>query len=521
MSRLSNDELRAELSRRAFLTYGAALGALGFAAPSLLMSGARAAGVPDGEVLTGSHWGAFRAKVEGGRMVSITPWEKDPAPSHQLAGVLDSVYSPTRIKYPMVRRAYLEKGPGADPDSRGSGDFVRVSWDQAIDLVAKELTRVEKTYGPAATFAGSYGWKSPGRLHNCQSLLRRMMNLKGSFVNASGDYSTGAAQIILPHVLGTLEVYEQQTVWPVVVDNTELMVFWGADPVLTNQISWVIADHGAYPGLKALKDKGTKVICIDPVKTDTAEFFGAEWIAPRPQTDVALMLGIAHTLVDEKLVDEKFLKTYTTGFDKFLPYLMGDTDKTPKTAEWAAAITRCAGGHDQGPCASVRQEPHDAGRGLVAATAAIRRAAALDAGDAGGDARPDRPAGRRLRLLVSLRERRRALGRRPGADRHHRRRQSEGRRGVADRKRRGLDPGGARRRHAAEPRQGVRLQRSQSQVPRCQDGLLGRRQSVRPSSGPQPHGRGLEEARHLHRPGLPVDADRALRRHRAAGDDLL
>ena len=68
-----------------------------------------------------------------------------------------------------------------------------------------------------------------------------MMNLKGSFVNASGDYSTGAAQIILPHVVGTLEVYEQQTVWPVVVDNTELMVFWGADPVLTNQISWVIA----------------------------------------------------------------------------------------------------------------------------------------------------------------------------------------------------------------------------------------------------------------------------------------
>ena len=76
MSRLSNDELRAELSRRAFLRYGAALGALGLAAPSLLMSGARATTAPDGEVLTGSHWGAFRAKVEGGRMVSITPWRR-------------------------------------------------------------------------------------------------------------------------------------------------------------------------------------------------------------------------------------------------------------------------------------------------------------------------------------------------------------------------------------------------------------------------------------------------------------
>jgi len=68
MSMLKGDELRAEMSRRAFLSYGVALGALGIAAPSLLATGARAA-TPDGEVLTGSHWGAFRAKVEGGRVV--------------------------------------------------------------------------------------------------------------------------------------------------------------------------------------------------------------------------------------------------------------------------------------------------------------------------------------------------------------------------------------------------------------------------------------------------------------------
>jgi trimethylamine-N-oxide reductase (cytochrome c) len=337
MTIVSNDEMRNAPSRRSLLGWGLAAGVFGMAGPSLLSVGARAA-TPDGEVLTGSHWGAFRAKVEGGRIVSVKPWEKDPAPSHQLPGVLDSVYSPTRIKYPMVRRAWLEKGPGASPETRGTGDFVRVTWEKAIELVAKELVRVEKTYGPTATFAGSYGWKSPGRLHNCQSLLRRMMNLKGSFVNASGDYSSGAAQIIMPHVVGTLEMYEQQTVWPIVVEKTELMVFWGADPVVTNQISWVIGDHGGYAGMAALKAKGTKVICIDPVKTETAEFFGAEWIAPRPQTDVAMMLGIAHTLVVEKLHDVKFLDEYTTGFDKFLPYLMGETDKTPKSAEWASAI---------------------------------------------------------------------------------------------------------------------------------------------------------------------------------------
>ena len=289
-------------------------------------------------MLTGSHWGAFRAKVDNGRFAAISPWDKDPRPSPQLEGILDSVYSPTRIRYPMVRRAFLEKGAGVEPETRGTGDFVRVTWDQALDLVAKELKRVQDKYGPAASFAGSYGWKSPGKLHNCRTLLGRLMNLKGGFVNHSGDYSTGASQVIMPHVMGTLEVYEQQTAWPVVAKDTKLMVFWGADPMTTNQIGWVIPDHGGYEGMAALKAAGTKVICIDPVRTDTCTYLGAEWIAPRPQTDVAMMLGIAHTLYTEKLHDQKFLADYTVGFDQFARYLTGETDKTPKTAEWAAAI---------------------------------------------------------------------------------------------------------------------------------------------------------------------------------------
>ncbi len=338
MSHKSGTEGLVRFSRREFLEAIGAAGALGIIGPSLLSFGAAAAETKSGEILTGSHWGAFRAKVQDGRIVGYTPWEKDLFPSAQLKGVVDSVYSATRIKYPMVRRAFLEKGPGADTASRGSGDFVRVSWDQALDLVAKELARVEKTHGPAASFAGSYGWKSPGKLHNCQNLLRRMMNLKGGFVNSSGDYSTGASQVIMPHVLGTLEVYEQQTVWPVIVDKSELVVFWGANPMLTNQIGWTIADHDGYAGLKALKAAGKKVICIDPLKTETCTYLNAEWLAPKPQTDVALMLGIAHTLVAEKLHDTKFLTAYTSGFDKFLPYLMGEKDSTPKTAEWASSI---------------------------------------------------------------------------------------------------------------------------------------------------------------------------------------
>ncbi|MCG8508374.1 MAG: molybdopterin-dependent oxidoreductase, partial [Rhodospirillales bacterium] len=288
--------------------------------------------------MTGSHWGAFRATVKDGRWVAVRGWEHDPHPSVQLEGVMDSVYSPTRIKYPMVRRAYLEGGPGASPETRGKDDFVRVSWDEALDLVAKEVQRVQKEHGPLGLFGGSYGWFSPGKLHSSRTLVRRFLNGSGGFVSHIGDYSTGASQVIMPHVMGTLEVYEQQTAWPVVVENTDILVVWGADPMITNQMGWVIPDHGGYAGMADFKKTGKRVICIDPVRSKTCEFFGAEWIAPRPQTDVAMMLGMAHTLHAEGLADEEFLTNYTTGFDKFLPYLTGEKDGQAKDAEWASSI---------------------------------------------------------------------------------------------------------------------------------------------------------------------------------------
>ncbi len=325
------------LSRRAFLNTGVAAGALAAFGPSVLAPGAAKAAA-NGEVMTGSHWGVMHATVEDGRWVAVRGWDEGVYESPVLPGVMDSVYSPTRIKYPMVRRAFLEGGPGTANETRGRDDFVRVSWDEALDLVASELRRVEEAYGPTGTFAGSYGWKSPGKLHNCQVLMRRMLNLKGGYVNSSGDYSTAAAQVIMPHVMGTLEVYEQQTAWPVVVESTDLLVFWGANPMVTNQIDWLIAEHGGMKGLEDFKATGKTVICIDPERSETCEFMGAEWIAPRPQTDVAMMLGIAHTLHEEGLADEDFLANYTAGFDRFLPYLTGESDGQPKDADWGAAI---------------------------------------------------------------------------------------------------------------------------------------------------------------------------------------
>ncbi|CAK7193058.1 Dimethyl sulfoxide/trimethylamine N-oxide reductase [Commensalibacter sp. Nvir] len=325
------------LSRRAFFKSSAALALLGAMGEPLLSHGARA---QEGKKLTmsGSHWGVFRGKIENGRLTSVIPWEKDPHPNTMLQGMLDSIYSPTRIKYPMVRRAWLEKGPGADPEGRGTGDFVRISWEKALDLVAGELSRVRKQYGSHSIFGGSYGWKSVGKFHNCRTLLQRMLQTTGGSVNSLGDYSTGAAQVILPHVVGSLEVYEQCTTWDVIKENTKLLVFWGCNPVNTNQIGWLIPDHGGYEGLDQVKKAGIRVICIDPINTETCQFLNGEWLAPRPQTDVAMMMGIAYTLYEEKLYDKTFLDKYTVGFEQFLPYLLGQKDNIPKNAEWASSI---------------------------------------------------------------------------------------------------------------------------------------------------------------------------------------
>lgn len=337
------------VTRRRFMKGPVAV-ALGLSGSGILASGAARAAdtVVSGQVagagaqqgiLSGCHWGVFYGQVKEGRAVAFEPWKDDPHPSPQLPGVMDSLYSDSRIRYPMVRRAWLEKGPGADVEGRGTGDFVRVSWEKAIELVADEITRVREKYGKEAVFAGSYGWKSPGRLHNCQTLLRRMLNVTGGgYTNSSGDYSTGAAQVILPYVSGSLEVYEQCTSWKNLAEHCQLMVFWGCNPLNNSQISWQVADHGAWPGIEMMKKAGTKVICIDPVRTETCQALNGEWITPRPQTDVPLMLGIAHTLYQEKLHDQTFLDRYTVGFDRFLPYLLGKTDGTPKTAGWASEI---------------------------------------------------------------------------------------------------------------------------------------------------------------------------------------
>lgn len=184
-------------------------------------------------MLTASHWGLFYAKTKDGRLVAVRPFEGDRAPSPNLSSLVEHPYSSARIQTPMVRRSYLEKG-SASRAGRGADEYVPVSWDKALDLAAGELRRIYETYGPSAVWGRSYGWKSTGSVNNAIALMQRLLSLLGGWVETGNSYSTAAISTILPYAVGG-KLFKP-TAWPVIKEKTERIVFWGCDPLITNDI---------------------------------------------------------------------------------------------------------------------------------------------------------------------------------------------------------------------------------------------------------------------------------------------
>ena len=290
-----------------------------------------------------SHFGAVKTVTRNSRMESVIPFEGDAHPSTLIEGLAARTYAQDRILYPCVREGYLKDGHKSDKSKRGSDKYVRVSWEKAYDLIADELKRVYKNYGPNAVFGGSYGWFCVGSLNNPQALVGRMLGIAGGYTSRTCTYSTHAIRQITPYITGTDESSAQATAYPVLIESSECIVFWGADPINTNQIAWGVPDHQSYGYMKKLKEeakkRNLKFYVIDPVYNNTGMYFGAEHIQVRPTTDVALMLGIAHYLYSENLYSKDFVNKYTSGFAEFESYLLGKSeDMVAKTPEWASKI---------------------------------------------------------------------------------------------------------------------------------------------------------------------------------------
>ena len=307
---------------------------------ALAASGAKS---KDGWLTTGTHFGAFKIKRKNGVIDQVKPFDLDKYPTDMINGIKGLVYNPSRVRYPMVRLDFLLKGHKSDTTQRGDFRFVRVTWDKALNLLKDSLDEVQTKYGPSGLHAGQTGWRATGQLHSSTSHMQRAIGMHGNFVKKIGDYSTGAGQTIMPYILGSTEVYAQGTSWPLILEESKTIILWSNDPYKNLQVGWNAETHESFAYLAQLKEKvkqgKIRVISIDPVVTKTQKYLGCEQLYVNPQTDVALMLGIAHEMVTKGLHDKTFIDGYSLGFDRFLPYLLGESDGVAKTPEWASNIS--------------------------------------------------------------------------------------------------------------------------------------------------------------------------------------
>ena len=286
-----------------------------------------------------AHWGAFSAGWQGDRLV-VKPHPGDPDPNPLLQNFPEALRHRARIARPMVRRGWLERGPGAD-DRRGRDELVPMAWDRVIELLGKELARVRDIHGPGAIFGGSYGWASAGRFHHAQGQLHRFLNTSlGGYVRSVNSYSAGASAVVLPHILGPMEEISRRNVsWEQIADHSDVVIAFGGMALKNSMVgAGGISRHVERDSMRRAQERGCQFILVSPLRSDLPAEAKADWVSLVPGTDTALMLGLAHTLVAAGLHDRAFLDRYCVGWPMFEDYLMGRGDGQPKDARWAAGI---------------------------------------------------------------------------------------------------------------------------------------------------------------------------------------
>lgn len=316
--------------------------------------------MPNGEIryVNGTNGGPVFVYVKDDKIVRITPVEFDEddaegwtitargkkfTPPRRMTMAPYSfwkslIYSKDRVLYPMKRVDFDPDGE-RHPENRGVSGYERISWEEALDIVSKEIVRVRKEHGPGAVFhtSGSHHtWGNIGyylsaskRFFNCLGATTALLNpdsWEGFAWGASHHYGGSARN-------GGCEPYS--TVEDC-MKNADMIVFWSSDPETT---------AGVYAGQEGtirrewIKQMGMKVVHIDPYLNSTAAFVGGRWFSPKPGTDAAMAIAIAQVWMEEGTYDKEYVATRTFGFDTWKAYVMGETDGMVKTPEWQEAIT--------------------------------------------------------------------------------------------------------------------------------------------------------------------------------------
>ncbi|PKN69301.1 MAG: dimethyl sulfoxide reductase subunit A [Deltaproteobacteria bacterium HGW-Deltaproteobacteria-12] len=226
------------------------------------------------------------------------------------------VYDPNRLQYPLKRVG-----------ARGEGNFERISWDEALDTVAQQLTRVKKTYGNSSILFINYTGNHT--VFQGGGHVSALLTMFGGHSRVWGMASNEGSIFASRSHYGTLSTGNTRDD----LVNSRLIIMWGWNPVCT------IQSTGTSYYVVQAKEAGARIICVDPRFTESAALFADQWISIRPGTDAAMMAAMAYVMINENLHDRTFLNKYSLGFDEFRKYIMGEEDGIAKTPAWAEAIT--------------------------------------------------------------------------------------------------------------------------------------------------------------------------------------
>lgn len=268
---------------------------------------------------------------------TFTPPHRATLSPHGLASK-SMVYSSKRLLYPMKRVDFDPNGE-RNPQNRGKSGYVRISWDEALDLAANEIKRIRREHGHGAIFNSHSSHHTWGNIGYYLSANIRFMNAVGHtkmVLNPDsweGWFWGAAHHYGYTMRMGTAEPYGQIEDC---LKEAEMIVFWSSDPEST------CGSYGAYEGTvrrQWAKRLGIKMIHIDPYKNTTAAWLGGKWIPIVPGTGPAMAHAIAHVWITEELYDKDYVEKRTVGFDKYRAYVLGEEDGVPKTPEWQAPET--------------------------------------------------------------------------------------------------------------------------------------------------------------------------------------
>ncbi|MCH6267644.1 molybdopterin-dependent oxidoreductase [Neobacillus citreus] len=247
--------------------------------------------------------------VEDGRITFITGNENNSYTKGRLCVKGNTyprvVYSPDRIKYPM-----RQKG-------RGSGNWERISWDEAYTIIAKKILEIKKEYGSTLPICLN---KYSGNFNILNYATEGMLSSIGYTTRAQGTPCDPAGSDAQGFDMGA--AYNND---PEQFLDANYIILWGANP------AWTSA-HSMY-FIEQAKERGTKLVVIDPLITQTASK-ADEYIQVKASTDGALALGMIRYIFDHQLYDKEWVAANSIGFSEFFAYVNKNI-----TVEWAAEKT--------------------------------------------------------------------------------------------------------------------------------------------------------------------------------------